>query len=1026
MDIWKVLNIKETKDKNLIKNAYRERLIKVNPEDDPEGFMLLRSAYEEAMKLSEKDDNIKDDSDNEIVSRIKEIYKDFSKRIDVNVWNNLFQEDCFVSLETSEEAVNTLLRFLMDNFYLPQTVWKYIIEYFDLLSRRKELLEIYPEDYIDYIFSNAKHEDLINYSLFEGEAEDIDRFIDDYYKFDLAARRRELDLEEKYINHLEDNDAYHPYIVICKVKHEIHKLNVNIENITSENFDKTLFNELLAEVKETIAIVGEDVNLMALCGEIALLVNNFDLAKEYYDRCLELAPDNYNVKGKMAELYFVEEEYEKARDTYIELLKINHYDNNARAAMIKSNSGLISQIDKKLIDDPENIKLKLDKSWSLYQSYRFEDALEVLNSFLPNEEKACEYYNVKGRSYLCTERYDEALICFEKWKDIILGLPEDDISEETNKKRVRINYVNFLIADCYLKTKKYDKAKKYLNIAIAKEHEEIELAYEAYCELYFETQDYEECIKKCEELLSREDRNYVAYLFMAKSYFHIGYYKEMLNYSEMAIGIYPYMPDPYIYQIRLFLLFSQYDNALAVINRFENIGIESDKIDYWKAEIKNSNKDYEEALEIADNIISRHNDGFVSDVEDFSDVFVLKADILFKLDKTDEALWCYNEAININSKNIYAHGKKGVLLRMNKKFDEAIEELSIMLNKEKHPYYFVNRGIIFKELGKTNEAISDFENAILLENNNMYAIVNLAYLYKQNDQFDKALYNYNKAISILDSNIEYKNIVYINRARVLQKLNCLDESKKQYDDFIEEMGLNPQIAYEYSELLYRMGNTEDTISLLNKVISEFDYSREVGKCIQKLCYIYGIEGFLDKANECFSLGISNEPNDCTYYGVMGEVFLQFNLFEEARKMFERAAELDRDNRYNYFADAADATARKKGLFNFVVTKYLSKIKKRLNYCEDSSDYINDAKAKRASKDKLRTIATLVKALDTKMCNECLYCKCHEAYYELGVTYEQMNDMDKALRCYKRALAICGHNALYERCIKRIEKNDSRN
>ena len=70
---------------------------------------------------------------------------------------------------------------------------------------------------------------------------------------------------------------------------------------------------------------------------------------------------------------------------------------------------------------------------------------------------------------------------------------------------------------------------------------------------------------------------------------------------------------------------------------------------------------------------------------------------------------------------------------------------------------------------------------------------------------------------------------------------CLDESKKQYDDFIEEMGLNPQIAYEYSELLYRMGNTEDTISLLNKVISEFDYSREVGKCIQKLCYIYGID-----------------------------------------------------------------------------------------------------------------------------------------------------------------------------------------
>ena len=53
MDIWNILGIGETADKEELKNAYRNRLKTVNPEDDPEGFKELRAAYEEALRLSE-------------------------------------------------------------------------------------------------------------------------------------------------------------------------------------------------------------------------------------------------------------------------------------------------------------------------------------------------------------------------------------------------------------------------------------------------------------------------------------------------------------------------------------------------------------------------------------------------------------------------------------------------------------------------------------------------------------------------------------------------------------------------------------------------------------------------------------------------------------------------------------------------------------------------------------------------------------------------------------------------------------
>ena len=45
---FSVLEIEKTKDRDVIRNAYRRLLMVTNPEDDPEGFKRLREAYETA------------------------------------------------------------------------------------------------------------------------------------------------------------------------------------------------------------------------------------------------------------------------------------------------------------------------------------------------------------------------------------------------------------------------------------------------------------------------------------------------------------------------------------------------------------------------------------------------------------------------------------------------------------------------------------------------------------------------------------------------------------------------------------------------------------------------------------------------------------------------------------------------------------------------------------------------------------------------------------------------------------------
>ena len=154
MNIWNVLGVEKTKDKEIIKNAYREKLKGVNPEDNQEGFMALRKAYEEAMYEAElKDENFQDDTLQEgtLEYEFATIYNDFNKRIDVANWQELFDRDEFVSLDTAEDSVKKLFVFLMDNSFVPQKVYMLIEETFNVKENKADFCERFPEGFINHI-----------------------------------------------------------------------------------------------------------------------------------------------------------------------------------------------------------------------------------------------------------------------------------------------------------------------------------------------------------------------------------------------------------------------------------------------------------------------------------------------------------------------------------------------------------------------------------------------------------------------------------------------------------------------------------------------------------------------------------------------------------------------------------------------------------------------------------------------------------------------------------------------------------
>ena len=86
--IWNILEIEPTDDVEEILAAYRKKLVVTNPEDDQEGFMALKEAYDEAIRLAEGGDEEEAEEElSETMAKVDELYKDITKRVDTSLWD---------------------------------------------------------------------------------------------------------------------------------------------------------------------------------------------------------------------------------------------------------------------------------------------------------------------------------------------------------------------------------------------------------------------------------------------------------------------------------------------------------------------------------------------------------------------------------------------------------------------------------------------------------------------------------------------------------------------------------------------------------------------------------------------------------------------------------------------------------------------------------------------------------------------------------------------------------------------------
>ena len=171
-----ILGIEETKDENAVKMAYRKLLKETNPEDDPEGFKRLRTAYETAAAFAAKPDDEAEPENgggteektavDAWIGRVDECYRDVYGRADEQAWRELLEDPVCDGLDTSLEARERLLAYLMNHVYLPQKIWKLLDKNFQIVEDIEFLEEKFPKNFLNYVEYYVGHEGFIRFEYF--------------------------------------------------------------------------------------------------------------------------------------------------------------------------------------------------------------------------------------------------------------------------------------------------------------------------------------------------------------------------------------------------------------------------------------------------------------------------------------------------------------------------------------------------------------------------------------------------------------------------------------------------------------------------------------------------------------------------------------------------------------------------------------------------------------------------------------------------------------------------------------------
>ncbi len=264
------------------------------------------------------------------------------------------------------------------------------------------------------------------------------------------------------------------------------------------------------------------------------------------------------------------------------------------------------------------------------------------------------------------------------------------------------------------------------------------------------------------------------------------------------------------------------------------------------------------------------------------------------------------------------HHQRGDLANAEKEYRKAIESGLL------HHAIFSNLGIICKNSGRREEAISLYYKAIEVNPNHPDAYTNLGNLYRDLGQFNQALTYTLKSLELNPNNpdchtnlgVIYKNLGNINQA-LASTLKSLElnpnnpNAQMNLGGIYKELGNLNQAVTSTLKSLELNPDDPDALSNLGSYYRDLDKLDEALGCTLKslelnptnpnthmnLGGIYKDLGNLDKALTATLKSLELNPNNATVYMNLGSIYSDLGDLDQALAATLKSLDLEPDNPY---------------------------------------------------------------------------------------------------------------------------------
>lgn len=934
---FQTLGIAETKEEDRIRQRYLSLLKDTNPEDDPEGFKRLREAYEAALRFAgEHEEEEEQEPQGEVgvwMKRVRETYRDVFLRRDAERWKKLFEDPVCVGFDTFLDARIQILGFLSGHSFLPRTVWQQLDHTFHILDDFDVLKEKFHVNFLRHIEYHVNTDDFLDYSLFEAQAdyapendEEVDQYMIAFFEVRNKLEEGETEGVEQALADMKRHGLYHPY-------EEVERLRLYVR-LEESGKGKELAEDLLARYPE-------DSYVQIWAGKIFSDGGDEERGFALWEAVLEKEPEYYMARYFALGYLMRRKQWYQAGKYINELLQVNSRDEELREQLDEINQGLVPLVQAAYdkgegFEDLKEEEVPLFLGRRLYNMERFEEVLELLEKDPRLSKKEEDNLNLKTWTLYRLGRYEEAVPVFQEYLGCLEEIPDE--KERTSK----MAQAHRILGVCFFDMGNREAGERETRTALEMETDERgRLDCKSYlANKYLSFEEYERAVEECDEILAADEDYYPAYLVRQEACYHLKRGQQVVDDYYRAIALYPGYDKPYLYAAMIFYNYSQYKDAMGVIDRARENKVEfSPKLYFQEVKISRmlaeSAEERQEVMKHLDALLHATEEVYGQPEEDAQQEDMLdRAELLFEKalvfeddERLPDAVALVHEALKLNPKATYYHLVLGNLLRDMQNYAGALKEYQLVEEVYHHPEFYFGMGVCHEEAENWTEAIYYFKKAVEqdefyrdtnhrlylaylnrygktwkkedydaavfhigkqleITNNRAYRLWDRAYLYGDGMEIEKALADYREALELVEKADRY--IILENIGFIYKKDRQFEKAYEYFKRAVEEMGKKDASGKGYhnmAECMKKAGDYERAIASCRAGLAIFPKDEDIWEMLSDC---YEETGRYEEALAVTKEWCAQTGKTVEYYNQVAFVLVKMGKIKEGFRCYEDA------------------------------------------------------------------------------------------------------------------------------------------